>query len=102
MRGAWFTDDLWGMLKLCWATRSTSRPSIEAVLECFVQVSRTWKLPSSQADEDEDTEMWEGMEVDDGVGVDEDVRSDEDTETDGDTEMDATVETSGFPDTDAD
>ena len=67
-----------------------------------MQVSRTWKLPSSQADGDDDVEMWEDMEVDGGVGAVEDVESDDDTETDGDTETDATVETSGFPDTDAD
>ena len=44
VEGAWFTDDLWGMLELCWATQPTSRPSAEAMLECFIQVSRVWKL----------------------------------------------------------
>ena len=95
MREAWFTSDLWEMLELCWATQPGSRPNIKAVLECFVQVSRTWKPPhisplSSSAREEE------GVEVGDGVEVDEDVDSDEDTDTDEDTEMDVDVETSGF------
>ena len=95
MRGAWFTSDLWEMLELCWVMQPGSRPNIKVVLECFVQVSRTWKPPSSRADEDSG-EIWEGVEVGDGVEVDEDVDSDEDTDTDEDTEMDVDVETSGF------
>ena len=41
--GGWFTDDLWGMLQLCWAPQSENRPTIEAVLECLEQGSTTWK-----------------------------------------------------------
>ena len=102
VKGAWFTNDLWGMLKLCWAVQPESRPSIETVLECFVEVARTWKPPALQADEESGEEAWEGADMGDGVGVDKDTESDEDTDTDEDTETDATVETSGFPDTDAD
>jgi len=50
--GLWFTDDLWWMLELCWATRAESRPSIEAILEFLGPVSRSWKPLSPQADED--------------------------------------------------
>jgi len=46
--GAWFTDDLWRMLELCWATRPEGRPSIGAVLECLERGSRTWEPPSQQ------------------------------------------------------
>ena len=47
---AWFTDDLWGVLELCWEIQPESRPSIGAVLECFVQASRGWKPPSPSVD----------------------------------------------------
>ena len=51
-KGAWFTDGLWGTMNLCWATQPTSRPNIEAVLECLDEVSRAWKPSSVQVDED--------------------------------------------------
>ena len=41
--GLWFTDSLWEMLKQCWATQPKDRPSVEAMLECFVQASKTWQ-----------------------------------------------------------
>jgi len=41
--GAWFTDDLWGMLELCWATLPEGRPSTEVVFECLERVSETWE-----------------------------------------------------------
>ena len=49
--GAWFTDDLWRMLELCWTAQPDGRPSIEAVLECLERVSGTWKPPSQQVGE---------------------------------------------------
>jgi len=52
VQGLWFTDDLWGMLDRCWVTQPKSRPSIEAVFECLDQVSKAWKPPSQQVDED--------------------------------------------------
>ena len=44
--GAWFTDELWTMLNLCWGTRPESRPSIVAVLKNLSQVAGTWEPPS--------------------------------------------------------
>jgi len=46
--GVWFTDDLWGMLELCWATRPESRPSVHAVHKCLERLSGTWEPPSQQ------------------------------------------------------
>jgi len=40
----WFTDDLWGILELCWEARPGGRPNIEAVLECLGRIS--WPSPS--------------------------------------------------------
>ena len=51
-QGLWFTDDLWEMLKQCWAAQRESRPSIEAVLECLEQITETWKPPPQQTNED--------------------------------------------------
>lgn len=31
-RAAWFTDDLWGMLELCWKPQPHDRPSLKALL----------------------------------------------------------------------
>ena len=42
VKGAWFTDKLWKLLGMCWATHAQSRPSIEAVCKCLEQVSGTW------------------------------------------------------------
>jgi serine/threonine protein kinase len=42
-RGTWFTDDLWKMLGLCWASDAHCRPSIKAVRECLKRVSSAWK-----------------------------------------------------------
>ena len=50
--GAWFNDDLWRMLELCWAMPPGSRPSIEAVLECLEWISVSWEPPSQQAGEE--------------------------------------------------
>jgi hypothetical protein len=52
VKGLWFTDDLWGILKQCWMPQPGDRPSIEAVLQCLERVSRTWKPHASQTDED--------------------------------------------------
>ena len=35
VQGAWFTDSIWGMLKLCWKRRPNDRPSLRAVLRCL-------------------------------------------------------------------
>jgi len=33
--GAWFTDDLWAMLELCWKHQPGDRPSLDIVLRCL-------------------------------------------------------------------
>jgi len=38
---AWFTDDLWETLELCWSPQPKYRPTIGAVLECLGPVSPT-------------------------------------------------------------
>jgi len=68
--GAWFTDDLWKMLNLCWTMEPGDRPSIEAVLECLERVSLAWRPPSPKADED--TYMdddWDLTTVNDSSGM---------------------------------
>ena len=50
--GAWFTDDLWRMLQLCWAARPENRPSVEAALDCLERVSKAWEPPSQEVDGD--------------------------------------------------
>jgi serine/threonine protein kinase len=49
--GAWFTDDLWEMLGLCWAAHAQDRPSVETVRDCLKQVSSVWKPLSPLANE---------------------------------------------------
>ena len=50
--GAWFTDELWGMLEQCWAARPENRPSVEETLECLERVSRAWEPLSQGVDRD--------------------------------------------------
>ena len=45
VEGAWFTDDVWGLLERCWAWQPDSRPSIRDVLQRLVGVSGSWTLP---------------------------------------------------------
>jgi hypothetical protein len=65
VQGLWFTDDLWGILNQCWETQSRSRPSIEVVFECLGHVSKTWKPPPEQVDEDleKNEDDWDLTEV---------------------------------------
>ena len=44
--GAWFTNEVWEVLGFCWAPQPENRPNIGDVLQCLVEVSRTWKPPS--------------------------------------------------------
>ena len=44
--GAWFTDDLWRMLELCWRPEPSDRPSIKALLQCFEGMSPPSGSPS--------------------------------------------------------
>jgi len=62
VKGAWFTDDLWGTMNLCWKTQPKDRPSIKVVLERLEKVSRAWKPPSPQVGGDAGVD--EGAETD--------------------------------------
>lgn len=44
--GAWFTDGVWEVLGCCWITQPKDRPSVEQILQCMNQASRTWTRPS--------------------------------------------------------
>ena len=55
-KGTWFTDKLWVMLGLCWATHAQSRPSIEVVRECLERVSCTWEPLRPQVEESEEVD----------------------------------------------
>jgi len=35
IQGALFTDSVWGMLVLCWASRPDDRPSLDMILRCL-------------------------------------------------------------------
>ena len=60
---AWFTDDLWVTLQVCWSRQPNDRPTIDAVLECLTRASKTWQpLPPSvdddpQMDSDESSSL---------------------------------------------
>ena len=41
--GAWFKDELWNLLGLCWEAQAQNRPDIEDVLERLERASGTWK-----------------------------------------------------------
>ena len=55
-RGAWFTDELWEMLGLCWKRQPGDRPSLNSVLECL-QGARRPSRPPSDMDGDGDTDI---------------------------------------------
>jgi len=44
--GVWFTDEVWEVLGCCWTPQPEDRPSIEDVLRCLDETSRSWKPPS--------------------------------------------------------
>ena len=47
----WFTNDLWGMLELCWSPKPESRPTIKTILERLEQASTAWKSLSPSVDD---------------------------------------------------
>jgi len=55
---AWFTDDLWETLELCWSPQPSSRPAVEVVLACLERGSTAWRPlpPSVNVDVETDTE----------------------------------------------
>ena len=42
--GAWFTDDLWEILEMCWSPWPRSRPTVEVVFDCLKRVSTACRL----------------------------------------------------------
>ena len=42
----WFMDDVWEILKLCWAPLPQDRPGVEDVLNCLEKAVSYWTLPS--------------------------------------------------------
>jgi len=38
IRGVGFTENLWKVMKLCWRSRPSDRPSVEDVLQCLERV----------------------------------------------------------------
>ena len=40
--GAWFTNDVWELLKRCWVPEPQNRPSVEDVLCCLEESSASW------------------------------------------------------------
>ena len=61
VQGLCFMDDLWEILNQCWATRPESRPGIKAVFECLEKISKGWKPPPEQVDEEpeKDEDDWD-------------------------------------------
>ena len=43
---AWLTDDLWGMLELCWRPKPFDRPSLKTLLQCLEGVTLPVRLHS--------------------------------------------------------
>ena len=37
--GVWFTDDVWGLLELCWSRNPANRPTAGVILEHFERIS---------------------------------------------------------------
>ena len=70
VKGAWFTDQLWKTLTLCWETKPKSRPSVGAVRECLERVSRDWEPPSGiEEDVAMDEDDWDLTTVSDSSGM---------------------------------
>ena len=42
LEGAWFTNDIWGILERCWAHKPQDRPSLEDVLRSLEEISASW------------------------------------------------------------
>ncbi|KAF9643175.1 kinase-like protein [Thelephora ganbajun] len=58
-KGALFTDDLWGILELCWSAQPTDRLDIKAVLGHLEQASTTWQpLIRGDVETDDDDESF--------------------------------------------
>jgi serine/threonine protein kinase len=51
-RGARFTDEIWGMLELCWKPQPGDRPSLNTVLRCLQGVTRPYVDENAEIDAD--------------------------------------------------
>ena len=59
MQGTWFTDELWEMVKLCWAHESNARPSLDTVFQCLKDASRALRPPTADGDTDIHDDEWD-------------------------------------------
>ena len=46
--GVWFTDDVWEVLRRCWAPQPVNRPRIKDVLQDLEEASKSWVPPPPQ------------------------------------------------------
>jgi serine/threonine protein kinase len=51
-QGTWFTDDIWGVLELCWKAQPGDRPSLNTVLRCLQGVTRPYVNEDVEVDAD--------------------------------------------------
>jgi serine/threonine protein kinase len=55
-QGTRFTDDIWGMLELCWKPQPGDRPSLNTVLRCLQGVTRPYVNGDVEVDADADAQ----------------------------------------------
>ena len=48
--GIWFTTDLWKVLELCWKYQPGDRPSLNTVLQCLQDITRSPRPPGDHPD----------------------------------------------------
>jgi serine/threonine protein kinase len=51
-QGTWFTDDIWGVLELCWKAQPGDRPSLNTMLQCLQGVTRPYVNEDVEVDAD--------------------------------------------------
>ena len=68
-RGVGFSEDMWKMLELCWATQPDDRPGAKDVLQCLERVSDLSEPPSPRAGRDTETDSydWDSLEGSSGM-----------------------------------
>lgn len=55
--GAWFADEVWAMVELCWESRPEGRPDVRTVLQCLERVPENFQAPSPGLEEGVGTDM---------------------------------------------
>lgn len=65
--GAWFTDEVWGILERCWNPTPGERPEIEDVLQCLGSASRSWTPPFHDPDSSDEASDEEGTDNDEDI-----------------------------------